>query len=301
MKKTHIAVLFLLAAIALTISLIWAQTPHKRYAVFAGYNPSGTIPPYVITYLKGLNEVTDGVVYIADSALNAGEEQKLKGLTIHTEHTRHNEYDWGSYKRGYNWLMHNGYLENAKELILANDSTYAPLGGSFKPMFEKMDKRKDLDFWGDSRNKAFNPHIQSYFMVFRRPVFLRPKFRSFLNSVVHIDQMPGYHSGYITNYEIRITPVLEEQGYKWDSYIDYAHFPLNPEYDTTDINSYPLTAIRDFNHLFLKRRTFTTNLLIAESRTNLLRYIAKTYPQSYTDIARDIAPHFIPQDLKGTN
>lgn len=297
MKKTYIAVLLLLTAIAITLSLIWANTPHKRYAVFAGYNKDGTIAPYVITYLKALNEITDGVVYIADSTLNESEEQKLKGLTIYTQHTRHNEYDWGSYKRGYNWLKRNGYLDKATELIFANDSTYAPLGGSFKPMFEEMNKKKELDFWGDSQNKAFNPHIQSYFMVFRRPVFLNPAFRSFLNSVKHWE----HSSEYITAYEIRLTPFLAEQGYKWDSYIDYNTFPLNPQYDTTDINGYPLTAIREFNHLFLKRRTFTDNLLIVEDRAELLRYIATTYPQSYNDIAQDIAPHFIPQDLKGKN
>lgn len=297
MKKTYIALLLLLTAIALTASLIWKQTPHKRYAVFAGYNKDGTIAPYVITYLKALNEVTNGVVYIADSPLKEGEVEKLKDLTLYTQHIRHNEYDWGSYKRGYNWLKRKGYLAHTDELIFANDSTYAPIGGSFKPMFDKMDKQKELDFWGNSQNQAFTPHIQSYFMVIRRPLLTTAKFRSFLNSISHQPDA----SMYITEYEVKFTPLLASLGYKWDTYINYAAFPFPPEYDTTDINSYPLTAIRDFKHLFLKRRTFTNNLFIAENRSELLRFIAKTYPQNYSDIAADIAPHFIPADMKGTN
>ena len=290
-KPVRSILLLLLVIVPLVFSLF--SSPPKRYAIFAGYNPNGTIAPYVLTYLKALNEITDGVVYIADSELNPEEEQKIKDITIYTQHIRHNEYDWGSYKQGYNWLRRNGYLNKADELIFANDSTYAPLGGSFKPMFEVMDKHKDIDFWGDSQNKAFQPHLQSYFMVFRHPVFLAPEFRNFLNSV----QPQKHSSQYILLYETTLTQHLANLGYKWDSYINYAHFPLNPEIDSTDINSYPLTAIRDFNHLFLKRRTFTTNLLIAESIPELLRHIAKHYPESYNDITRDIAPHFIPTDL----
>ncbi len=290
-RSTLLLLAALLTAALLTATLL--PSSPKRYAVFAGYNPNGTIAPYVLTYLKALNDITDGVVYIADSELNPEEEKKLAGLTIYTQHHRHNEYDWGSYKQGYNWLKRNGYLKNADELIFANDSTYAPIGGSFKPMFEAMDKKKELDFWGDSQNKAFQPHLQSYFMVFRRPVFTAPEFRAFLNNVRHLE----HSTEYIILYETALTPYLANLGYKWDSYIDYARFPLKPEIDTTDINGYPLTAIRDFNHLFLKRRTFTTNLLIVEPRDELLRYIAKHYPESYKDIARDIAPHFIPTDL----
>lgn len=296
MSKRYLTAALTATATAFAIFLIlFFPSAQKRYAVFAGYNPDGTVAPYVFTYLKALNEVTDGVVYIADSELNPEEEQKLKGLTIYTQHIRHGEYDWGSYKQGYNWLKRNGYLNKADELIFANDSCYAPLGGSFKPMFDKMDTRKELDFWGDSQNKAFQPHLQSYFMAFRRPVFMAPEFRSFLNSVRHLD----YSFQYIHTYETNFTKHLAALGFKWDSYIDYAHFPLKPEIDTTDINSYPLTAIRDFNHLFLKRRTFTTNLLIAEDRAELLRYIAKHYPESFKDIRQSINPSFVPADLKG--
>ncbi|MCM1324697.1 MAG: rhamnan synthesis F family protein [Acetobacter sp.] len=293
MKKTQTLLISLLAAIALTLSIIWLQTPHKRYAVFAGYNKNGTIPPYVITYLKGLNEVADGVVYIADSTLNEGEAQKLNGLVIHTEHKRHNEYDWGSYKRGYNWLKDNGYLKNAKELIFANDSTYAPLG-SFKPMFKEMDKRKNLDFWGDSQNTHFTTHLQSYFLVFRRPLFTSQAFHRFVNNVTH----QPHDSMYITEYEVQFTPRFAGLGYTWQPYIPYHKLQY---LNMSDKNSYPYTLITKYNHVFLKRRTFTEKLMILEDRNELLRYIAQTYPENYKDISQDIAPHFIPDDLKGIN
>lgn len=287
-KNIICAVVLLLTAL---VSIFWYINRPVRYAVFAGYNADKTIHPYVITYLKGLNEVTDGVVYIADSELKEEEYQKLKDLVIHTEHIRHDEYDWGSYKRGFNWLKENGYLEKADEIIFANDSCYAPMK-SFKPMFREMNKRKDLDFWGDLQNTRFTTHLQSYFLVFRPRVFLNSKFNRFMNDVTHqIDS-----SLYITEYEVKLTPELQKIGFKWDTYMPYSKLRY---LDIDDKNSYPYTMISKYNHQFLKRRTFTEKLMIMESTDELLRYIHNTYPDRYKDIVQEIAPHFIPEDLRG--
>jgi lipopolysaccharide biosynthesis protein len=132
-----------------------------RYAVFAGYNHDGTIPQYVIHYLKALDEVSDGIIYITDSPLKKGEEKKLKNINIiHSQFARHNEYDWGSYKRGYIWLRDNNYLKKTDELIFANDSCFAPLT-TFKDMFNQMKENTNIDFWGNTQSTHKNPHLQS--------------------------------------------------------------------------------------------------------------------------------------------
>ena len=75
-KKTYKLYLILsLPILILAIFSYYLLSP-KRYAVFAGYNPNGTIEPYVITYLEGLKEITDGIVYITDSPINEKELQK---------------------------------------------------------------------------------------------------------------------------------------------------------------------------------------------------------------------------------
>lgn len=267
--------------LTLGVFLMREKTP-KRCAVFAGYNENGTISPYVLTYLKALNEIAPKcVVYIADSELNVGEEKKLDGLVVHSENARHKEYDWGSYKRGFNWLKENGYLEKIDELIFANDSCYAPLSGSFKPMFDKMSAKMELDFWGDLQNTAFQPHVQSYFMVFRKRVIRSKAFAHFLNQVKHQE----YSSYYIQLYEVNLTPYLESFGYKWGSYMPYEALSF---LELTDKNSYPLTLVRDFGHEFLKRRTFTTNLEIRENKEALLEVIKAHYPERYQEIITEI-------------
>ena len=262
------------------IGIYYVKTSPKRYAVFAGYNTHGKISPYVITYLKGLNEVTDGVVYIADSPLRKKEMSKLKDLVIHTEHKRHNEYDFGSYKRGFKWLKENGYLEKADELIFANDSTYAPMS-SFKPMFKEMAKRRDLDFWSNTQNSRFNQHLQTYFIVFRKRVINSKAFANFLSHIEH----QKHHSLYIIEYELRLTPLLDSLGYKWDSYIPYDEFK---NFELPDGNSYPLTLLSKYSNQFLKRRTFTTGLDVREDTNKVLEYIKQHYPVRYKEIIDDI-------------
>ena len=248
-----------------------------RYAIFAGYNANGTIEPYVVTYLENLSKVADGIVYITDSPINKKELKKISHLPIlYHYHFRHNEYDWGSYKRGYHWLKIKGYLQKADELIFANDSTYAPIT-SFKPMFKEMSKHKDIDFWGNSQNTYFNTHLQSYFLVFRKKVINSHNFERFLYSVTKLPD----HSLYIIKYEITLTPYLESLGYKWKSYIPYEKLSYLP---IPDKNSYPLTLIKDYKNQFLKKRTFTEKLIIAEDINKLLNHIEKHSPQTYQNI-----------------
>ena len=150
-------------------------------------------------------------------------------------------------------------------------------------MIETMSHSPELDFWGDSQNTAFSNHIQSYFMVMRKPVINSKAFQNFLNSVTHQE----YTSMYITEYKVKLTPMLENLGYKWDSYLPYEKLQY---LSLTDKNSYPLTLIRDFKHQFLKRRTFTTNLMIMESKELLLEYIQTNFPKRYKEIIKEISP-----------
>ncbi len=283
MPKKYKIYLFILLLIFLGLSAICFWPKHiTRYAVFAGYNADRTIPAYVIHYLKELNKVTDGVIYIADSELLPEEEKKLQGLVIYTQHQRHHEYDFGSYKRGYNWLQQNGYLEKADELIFANDSTYAPLT-SFKPVFAEMEKHKELDFWGDLQNIRFSPHLQSYFLVFRKRVIRSKAFASFLQNIHH-QQHP---SQYITEYEIKLTSYLASLGYKWDSYLPYNQMQDLPY---SDKNTYPLTLIQKYNHQFIKKSLFFNKLMSYEDLNHLLEYLKINHPARYNDIMENI-PH----------
>ena len=278
-KRSIAAICVLIALTAVSCFYLAAQP--RRYAVFAGYSADGNVSPYVIRYLKGLKAVTDGVVYITDSPLSKTAQKQVKPYIIHGEFQRHGEYDWGSYKRGYQWLKKQGLLDKADELVLANDSAYAPLN-SFKPMFKDMAKRPGLDFWGNTQNSTFNPHLQSYFLVLRQPVLRSKNFDAFINGV----KAQPHHSLYITEYEIKLTPMLQNLGYKWGSYIP-RNFIKVAEGHSTDPNSYPVTLIGKYDNQFLKRRTFTDKLPIEENRSKLMKLLKLKAPKAYDNIVAD--------------
>lgn len=118
----------------------------KRTAVFAHYDKNNLIQNYVVYYLSELKKCAEKIIFVSDSDVLPEELKKIEGIVEQSIIGRHGEYDFGSYKRGFLYAKENNLLTACEELILANDSCYAPLF-PFEEMFSAMSK-KPLDFWG---------------------------------------------------------------------------------------------------------------------------------------------------------
>ena len=153
----------------------------KRVAIFASYSKDGIIPEYVLYYLQGLKMVVEEIVFVADSDVQPGEEDKLKGLVRYSKCGRHGCYDFGSYRIGFEWAEKNGVLDDADELILCNDSCYGP-AYPFEKVFAEMNK-KECDFWGMVESHEMKTHLQSYFLVFKKAVFQSSGFKEYVHSL----------------------------------------------------------------------------------------------------------------------
>ena len=202
-------------------NLVWKAdllptTFSKRIAVFASYSANGKIADYVTYYLKGLKKVCDTIIFIADNPLLPKELEKIKKLVVYAKAKRHYEYDFGSYKRGYLYACDNHLLDNAEELIFCNDSCYGPIF-PFKKMFDTMSKKK-TDFWGVCANDEYQYHLQSYFLAFHRNVFCSTAFRKFVKSI----KKEANVSDVILKYETKFTNILQNAGFKCESYIPFA-------------------------------------------------------------------------------
>lgn len=110
----------------------------KRAVVFAHYDKDCLIDDYVVYYIKALKEAGCDVVFVSCKELTQVELNKLNGLIINAITEKHDEYDFGSYKRGFLYLK--PFLSNYDELIFANDSCYGPLY-PISEVFEKWKKR----------------------------------------------------------------------------------------------------------------------------------------------------------------
>ena len=203
----------------------------KRAAVFAHYDKDNLIDDYVVYYVKALREICEKVIFVSCVDLPAEEKEKLTGIADHIIAEQHNEYDFGSYKRGFLYLHDNNLLQDIDSLIFANDSCYGPLF-SLKNLFTEMDSRQ-VDFWGITKNRfgmAFaepknivcvRPHIQSYFLVFDSKVFNSECFVEFMKNI----KAETTKDAIIIKYEIGLSELLTQNGFSSDVYIkDYYRF-----------------------------------------------------------------------------
>lgn len=206
----------------------------KRVAVFAHYDVHNTIQDYVVYYIKELQKVAEKIIFVSDSELSEAELSKIEPYIVHSIVQHHGEYDFGSYKLGYQWVKESGLLDNCEEFILANDSCYAPLF-SFDEMFSKMSSKK-VDFWGVTanpngieiiNNKPIDntqKHIQSYFVVFKQSVFNSEVFNNFINSVTSQDMKEKV----VAYYEVGLTKLLTLHGFEYDVYCELSKKIIAP-------------------------------------------------------------------------
>ena len=195
-----------------------------RIAIFAHYDKNNLIQDYVVYYLSELKKCAEKIIFVSDSDVLPEELKKIENLVYHSIIGRHEEYDFGSYKRGFLYAKENELLKDCEELIFANDSCYAPLY-PFEDMFSEM-SAKPLDFWGATFSDSgvnnadeniecsrFN-HLQSYFVVFKPQVFNSEIFYNFITSV----KREKTKEEIVIKYEMGMTHLLEENGYKYDFY-----------------------------------------------------------------------------------
>lgn len=239
----------------------------RRMAIFASFSQNASIDEHVIFYLNELNKWVDGIVFVSDNPLLPDQLDKIKNIVISAQCKRHEEYDWGSYKRGFQYLQENNLLSESDELIICNDSCFGPIF-PFSDLFSEMSSReKKSDFWGVSMGYAIKPHIQSYFFCIKRNVFTSPCFSQFMQSVTAQEDVLGV----LLNYEFEFTEYLEKHGFKYDAY-----FKSSLVGNSINMNDFldlkiPLVKVKIFNNTysikdnnikqFLNKMTFTNKKL----------------------------------------
>lgn len=199
----------------------------KRLAIFAHYDKKNVIDDYVLFYVEKLKKYCDIVLFLSLSDLPQEEQNKLDNVIL----VKHNEYDFGSYKRGFNYALEKGLLNDVDELLFVNDSVYC-----IDELSSIFEKDYNTDFWGIVENKygfkkygkfcisKRQPHLQSWFVAFKRNVFEAKEFRDFINSV----KEEKSKNDVILNYELKLTKYLSDKGFKYSSFVTKYSKSYNP-------------------------------------------------------------------------
>ena len=188
----------------------------KRAIVFAHFDKNNIIQDYVLYYLKELKKISDTIIFVSDSNLQQTEISKVEQIVNKVISGHHGEYDFGSYKIGYQHLLAQKNLAEFNEFVFVNDSCIGPLL-NLDIIFNKMSE-KDCDFWGIGINKDNKiKHVQSFFLVFKSKIINSECFKKFILDI----KKEITKDDVINKYEIGLSKMLKENKYKMDSYLDY--------------------------------------------------------------------------------
>jgi lipopolysaccharide biosynthesis protein len=175
----------------------------KRLALFAHYDANDEIKRYVVHLLGALQGICDEVVFISTAALSGHELGKVRHLARRTLLVDNKGFDFGMWQQGLGEVD----LTSLDELILCNSSVFGPIT-PLSVCFKSM-RAVACDFWSMTDNVELAPHLQSYFLVFRRSVLRSGYLEPFFSSVLpyrNKDQV-------IRSYEVGLTTFLVEHGF----------------------------------------------------------------------------------------
>ena len=182
----------------------------SRLFLFAGYDQNSIVNDAMVYYVSCLSKYGDVIVCV-DNDLKNSEIQKLNSYTIHTIAQRHGEYDFGSYKRGYEYARNKNILKNYDIVYLVNDSVFGPLF-DIKETLQNMEALKT-----DAAGIVISQHkthkfMESWFIRLNKKIFTSAWFDKFISTVTH------ENAKYIitVKYEHGLTNLITNNGCSWD-------------------------------------------------------------------------------------
>jgi lipopolysaccharide biosynthesis protein len=194
---------------ASTILAHWsgARPSASRLCLFAHFDPQGRIDPTVTYYLQALRAAGFDVVLVSSSpTLVAEDVEATRPLCRDIFHRTNVAMDFGAWHDAVLRLADD--VARCEELLLANDSVYGPLV-PLAPIIATM-RAGDNDFWGMTDCHVLGQHLQSYFLLLRRPVLLSSTFKRFWQEFVFFRNKDNI----IRDYEVGLTARLAADGFR---------------------------------------------------------------------------------------
>ncbi len=188
----------------------------KRLFIFAGYDINGIVDESLLHYLRSLSVLGD-IVFTMDCVSPDNELNKIKQIKniLHAVAERHNEYDFGSYKRGFLWAKEHKILDKYDWVYFVNDSVYGPLF-DLEPVLKDLEQRNvDLTGMIDFENEPTPIQVQSWFVGVSKKVANTTFLLNFFKTVKHQDKKQLI----VLKYEVGLSQLILSHGFKLSTYV----------------------------------------------------------------------------------
>ncbi len=264
---------------AKNINMNFSERKHfvkHKVSVFASYSGNGRIEDYVIELLKGLNEISDYIVFVADNPIFPEELEKIKDLCNYCTFNRHEEYDFGSYKRGYLYLKDNGILTEDDDLVFLNDSNYGPIY-PFEEVINNFNSKK-CDFYGLSVSSDPQRYLQSFFYIFKPQVYNSKPFYRFMRSV----KREISAACVVYNYEMTFTQYLSDAGFSYSSFVPEEKFKADVKRNAYIPTKWGKTLLKNYRYPLVKIKALQGSTV--EKPEDILAYVRQENEKLYNII-----------------
>ena len=144
-----------------------------RLAIVAIHQPARVLPGHLRDHLAALDAMEAGVLVVDTTAGGVPIDPALAPLVLRRVNTG---WDFASWLAGIHETR--SLLAGLDELVLANDSVFGPVH-DLRESWEHPAVR-DADFWGITDSWQLGYHLQSYFLVLRRPALDHPALWDYL-------------------------------------------------------------------------------------------------------------------------
>lgn len=261
---------------------------NNRLVIYFHYDPNGQADTACRFAVQAMRKQARVFLFVHNGCLADESRDWLTENGIDFLERENIGLDVGAYRDA---LLHIGRdaLDSFDEVILMNYTLAGPVL-PLQAMFDKMQVRPDLDFWGLSRHYAMHSrrfgrrgevpeHIQSHFIAVRRRMY--EDFWRYWQEM----QLPASYEDSIRFHETRFTAHFSALGYHWDTVVDgdkWRGVFVNP------MMGCPRELILQDGCPFFKRRSFFTPYADELRRTDGCAAIQLyTYLKSQTDFPVD--------------
>lgn len=247
----------------------------KRLGIYVTYDCEKIADDYIGYMLQELRKVVDCLVVVCNyKEIRSG----IQNINVYADRVYYRDntgFDAGAYKYALCCCIGWDEVSAYEELVLLNDSFYGP----FYPMsdlFAKMDKMP-VDYWGLTKSPAgilmgkyaYDSHIQSYFLVFRKPILEDRRFRNFWESMPY----PESFLQAVCVFELECSKLLNECGWKGIALSDLSphQYPVKANENPYMLYSYELVRYAEIP--VLKRKSLDFRFPGFRNALKALKYI----------------------------
>ena len=186
--------------------------PLKRLFIFATYSADNCIDDVRLHYIRSLAELGN-VIVVMDCDADDSQIARIKSIpnVLYATATRHGEYDFGSYKRGFQYARAHNLISKYDWIYFANDSTYGPFYGLERALTDLESRDTDFTGMADFHRDDFPPHVQSWFFGFSRELATQQFIGDFFDSITTEPRKARI----IYKYESRMSRIILLHGYEY--------------------------------------------------------------------------------------